>query len=395
MEVQSGASKTEVAARYGVTRQTVRSWTLRYERDGVRGLEDRSHRPSSCPHRVDADVEALVCTLRTDHPRWGPRRLRHELGKRGVRPVPGRATIYRILTRNNLISPAKRRRRREDYISWERPEPMELWQLDIVGSVMMADGTEAKVITGVDDNSRFSVIAKVVRRATGRAVCAAFVSAMQRYGIPDEVLSDNGKQFTGRFTKPRPGEVMFERICREKGIVAILTKPRTPTTTGKIERFHQTLQRECLDGKLFATIEEAQAAVDAFAAEYNFDRPHQGIDDVYPADRFKPRHPTAETGLELRIPPGLLPALTAPVAVPAPRAPIDPDAMVVSADLAEAVEVDRIVPASGNLSVPATDLDRPGPSRVAGGDLGRHRGAARARRRRWSDQVLQFSSVAT
>ncbi len=236
-----------------------------------------------------------MCTLRTDHPRWGPRRLRHELGKRGVHPTPGRATLYRILTRNNLISPVRRKRRREDYIAWERPEPMELWQLDIVGSVMMADGTEAKVITGVDDHSRFNVIARVVRRATGRAVCIAFVTAVQRYGLPDEVLTDNGKQFTGRFTTPRPGEVMFERICRENGIAAILTKPRTPTTTGKVERFHQTLQRECLDGRVFATIEEAQAAVDAFVAEYNFDRPHQGIEDAYPADRFTPRHQTAAT----------------------------------------------------------------------------------------------------
>jgi transposase len=127
MEVLAGWPKTEVADRYGVSRQTVHSWTARYERDGLRGLEDRSHRLASCPRRVDAGVEAVVCTIRADHPGWGPRRLRHELGKRGVWPVPGRATIYRVLVRNNLISPVRRRRRREDYISWERPEPMELW----------------------------------------------------------------------------------------------------------------------------------------------------------------------------------------------------------------------------------------------------------------------------
>ncbi len=54
-----------------------------------------------------------------------------------------------------------------------------------------------------------------------------------------DVLSDNGKQFTGRFGKPRPAEVLFERICRENGITQRLTKPRSPTTTGKIERLHQ------------------------------------------------------------------------------------------------------------------------------------------------------------
>jgi hypothetical protein len=85
-------------------------------------------------------------------------------------------------------------------------------------------------VTGVDDHSRFCVIATVVRRATGRAVCLALSGALQRFGIPDEVLTDNGKQFTGRFNQPRPAEVMFERICRENGIVARNTKPRTPTT---------------------------------------------------------------------------------------------------------------------------------------------------------------------
>jgi transposase InsO family protein len=113
---------------------------------------------------------------------------------------------------------------------------MELWQLDIAGGIQLADGGEAKVVTGVDDHSRFCVIATVVRTATGRAVCLAFVEALQRFGIPDEVLSGNGKQFTGRFNQPRSAEVTFERICRENGIVARHTKPRSPTTTGKVER---------------------------------------------------------------------------------------------------------------------------------------------------------------
>jgi transposase InsO family protein len=150
---------------------------------------------------------------------------------------------------------------------------MELWQLDIVGGIRLTDGGEAKVVTGVDDHSRFCVIAIVVRRATGRAVCLAFAEALQRFGIPEEVLTDNGKQFTSRFNQPRPAEVMFERICRENGIVARNTKPRTPTTTGKVERFHQTLQRELLDTvEVWGSLEEAQAAIDAFRHEYNTQR---------------------------------------------------------------------------------------------------------------------------
>ena len=107
---------------------------------------------------------------------------------------------------------------------------MELLQLDSVGGIQLADGGEAKVVTGVDDHSRFCVIAAVVRRATGRAVCQAFTEALQLFGIPDEVLTDNGKQFTGRFNLPRPAEVLFERICRENGIVA----PRHPSAVGSL-----------------------------------------------------------------------------------------------------------------------------------------------------------------
>jgi transposase InsO family protein len=93
-----------------------------------------------------------------------------------------------------------------------------------------------QIITRIDDHSRFCVIGTVVLRATGRAVCSAFVTAMRAHGIPDEVLTDNGKQFTGRFGKPRPAEVLFERICRKNGITQRLTKPNSPTTTSKVER---------------------------------------------------------------------------------------------------------------------------------------------------------------
>ena len=80
---------------------------------------------------------------------------------------------------------------------------MQLWQMDITGSVFLTDGTECKLMSGIDDHSRFCVIATVVRLAPARAVCRAFITAMRTYGIPDEVLTDNGKQFTGRFGKPR------------------------------------------------------------------------------------------------------------------------------------------------------------------------------------------------
>jgi transposase InsO family protein len=99
-------------------------------------------------------------------------------------------SVYRVLVRHGLIEPGPRKRPRDSYLRWERDEPMALWQMDIVGGMFLADGTEAKVVTGVDDHSRYCVIASVVARATGRAVCLAFAAALREFGVPGEVLTD-------------------------------------------------------------------------------------------------------------------------------------------------------------------------------------------------------------
>jgi len=373
LAVERGEPKMVVAAQFGVSRQTLHSWLARYGRDGLAGLVDRSHRPLGCPHQAGPEVEAAVCELRREHPRWGPLRLVHELARAGkVDPVPSRMSVHRILRRHGLITARSRRRKRGDYLRWQRQEPMQLWQLDIVGGLMLIDGAEAKVVTGVDDCSRFCVIASVVPRATGRAVCLAFAEALRRYGVPDEVLTDNGKQFTDRFGKG--GEVLFDRICRDNAITHRLTEPSSPTTTGKVERFHGSFRREFLDVAVpFESLLAAQAAVDTWVAGYNCDRPHQALEMGYPADRFGPgqaHRSDTEVLLPLRLPAslGLIPP--APAAAPPPATgsaadaadPTGPQADEAVREDAEApsaehaylggpVEFDRVVPACGNLGV--------------------------------------------
>ncbi len=231
-EVLGGSPVGEVAARYGTSRQSLHVWRQRFAAEGMPGLAGRSRRPLSSPNRLDAEAEAMICGLRREHPRWGARRIVHELGQLGFEPVPGRATVHRVLVRNGLIE-AQQQEHKRVYRRWQREAPMHLWQLDLVGGVPLADGRECKMVTGIDDHSRFVVISAVVAVPSGRAVCAAFTAAMRRYGVPFEVLSDNGKQFTGRHTRPQPVEVLFERVCRENGITQRLTRPRSPTTPGR------------------------------------------------------------------------------------------------------------------------------------------------------------------
>jgi transposase InsO family protein len=303
--LRDGFSVTDVAVKWGVSRQSLHTWIARYHDGGLAALEDRSHRPVSCPHETPPAVQVMVCELRRQYPFWGPARIVYRLARDGVDPVPSRSAVYRCLVRHGLIEPTRRRRRRRDYRRWERARPMELWQLDTIGGMLIA-GREHTIVTGVDDHSRFCVIASVVERATSRAVCVAFSHALDRYGPPAEVLTDNAKVFTGRHG-PTPSEVLFDRICRQHTIKHRLTAVRSPTTTGKVERFHGTLRVEFLATGVFTDLAHGQGDLDAWVDDYNTHRPHQALDMHTPADRFwnrpTPPDPPAATNQSDKPPP--------------------------------------------------------------------------------------------
>src|SRR5215472_7179052 len=109
LEVIAGVPVTEVAERYGVSRQSVHAWLRRYRDEGPSGLADRSHKVRQHPWQIDAELEAVICELRRAHPKWGPKRLVFEIDRRGHGTVT-RSTVYRVLVRNQLIEPASRKR---------------------------------------------------------------------------------------------------------------------------------------------------------------------------------------------------------------------------------------------------------------------------------------------
>lgn len=155
--IGDGLTVSQAAEKTGVARQTLHRWLARYEAQGLEGLVDRSHRPAGCPHQMPAVVEAAVLELRRSRPYWGPRRLVFELTRRQVSPVPSESAVYRALLRAGLIDPGVRDRRSRKWKRWERGAAMELWQMDVVGGFALADGTSAKVLTGIDDHSRMCV----------------------------------------------------------------------------------------------------------------------------------------------------------------------------------------------------------------------------------------------
>ena len=370
--VLDGAEVVEIAARLGVHRTTLHRWVARYLTGQLAGLADRSHRPHSSPRQVAEAVEVMIAEMRREHPRWGSRRIRLEMLRkpgpwaRHDLVVPSERTIDRILHRQGLLRACPRKRPRDSYKRFERPGPMQLWQMEIVGGIRLVSPLtgelrEAKVVTAVDDHSRYCVIARVVERATGRAVCLALAGALARSGVPEEIITDNGKQFTDRFGRhgARNGEVLFDKICRKNGITHRLTAPAAPNQNGKVECFHGTFRPDFLDiAGPFTSVAEAQAAVDAWVGHYNADRPHQALDEkvpVTPADRFTPA-PQQDRDLVNLWLPATLEAAHAIDAEPAqPRAVSTVAAVSPAATQAQwhggPVGFDRIVPPSGNLWV--------------------------------------------
>jgi transposase InsO family protein len=287
MEVaHSGASVAEVCRRHGISRQSFYVYKRRFEAEGLEGLEPRSRRPLRPAGQIDAGLELEICRLRKDHPGWGARRIRAELTRAG-RPAPAVSTVHVVLVRNHLVAPQPSRRD-PARLRFERAHPNDLWQIDAT-RILLADEHPVWVMDLLDDHARYLLAAVVADQPTGEAAWRCFESAMRRYGVPRQLLSDNGSCFTGRLWGT---EVDFERRIKALGVHPITSRPYHPQTLGKLERFHRTLKEWLATQTPAEHPGELQSLLDRFRRHYNLERPHQGIGDQTPAERYQPGVPT-------------------------------------------------------------------------------------------------------
>ncbi|WP_345943494.1 helix-turn-helix domain-containing protein [Streptomyces sp. SID8352] len=164
-EVLGGSAISEVAARYGISRQNLHSWRRRFEQEGMPGLLDRSRRPRNSPTRLPAEVEAEICELRRRHPRWGASRICHELSARGLEPAPSRTTAHRVLSRNGLVRPQEQQHPPE-YRRRQHEAPIHLRQMDLVERGQLSGSSSAAGDTA--ENS--SDVPRSVRRSAPTTV---------------------------------------------------------------------------------------------------------------------------------------------------------------------------------------------------------------------------------
>ncbi len=285
---QSGETITQICARFGISRQTFYRYRRRYLLDGIDGLEDRSRRPNHSPGRMDPQIEIRICAFRKAHPRWGARRIHAELMRAGLEP-PAVSSIHQALRRNHLVADQAPRRKKA-YKRFQREISNDLWQIDAT-QVRLVDSKKAWVLDMIDDHSRYLLSALAAKSPTGEAAWDCFEDAITRYGLPRQVLSDNGLCFTGRLHKV---EVEFERSLQDLGVKLINSGPYHPQTLGKLERFHKTLKLWLADEGPIEDLTHLQELLDGFRHHYNTERPHQGIGNLTPIERYRHVEPASQ-----------------------------------------------------------------------------------------------------
>jgi hypothetical protein len=164
---------------------------------------------------------------------------------------------------------------------FERAKPNQLWQTDLFTFMLKRQNRRVYLVAFMDDHSRFVVGYGLHASQSSALVMEVLRAALTAYGTPEEILTDNGSQYvTWR------GKSAFTRELEKRGIRQIVARPRRPQTLGKIERFWGTLWRECVESAVFVDLGDARQRIGLFIDHYNFQRGHQGIDGLVPADRF-------------------------------------------------------------------------------------------------------------
>jgi len=299
-----GRRKAEVARDYGVSPRWVYELLKRFDAEGESGLEPRSRRPRTSPHRTSGAMEEEIVELRKELSDQGLDAGAHSIAyhlscRHPEDAIPSVATIWRILSRRGFVTHQPQKRPKSSFIRFEADQPNERWQADVT-HWKLADETDVEILNVIDDHSRFLVAscAKTVFKAAD--VVVTFHEAASAHGFPASMLTDNGAVFTAI---PRGGLCAIELELAALGIRYIHSTPYHPQTCGKVERFHQTEKKWLAKHGAPVDIGELQAQIDRFGCLYNTVRPHRALGRRTPEEAFCQRPKATPRGSQVAIAP--------------------------------------------------------------------------------------------
>jgi transposase InsO family protein len=279
LRVEEGVSVALISKELGVNRDVIYRWVKAYREQGEAGLRNRV-RSSGSRQKLPVPVRKKIIEIKKREPLFGVQRISHLL-KRVFFLSASPETVRRTLQEEALIVPSSKKHSanitRPRF--FERSTPNQMWQGDIF--TFRLGGRYAYLVGMIDDYSRYMVGLELYRSQTADQVIEVYRRAVGEYGVPKEVLTDRGRQYTSW-----RGRTRFERELEKDRVRHIKSQAHHPMTLGKIERFWKTVYEEFLVRSQFGSFEEAQERVRHWVQYYNHKRPHQGIGGLYPADRY-------------------------------------------------------------------------------------------------------------
>jgi transposase InsO family protein len=279
----SGACVSMLCERFGISRQTGYKWLRRARALGMSALHDFSRRPHTSPGKSSDAIEQLIIQTRGQFPVWGGRKIRAFLQQRGHADVPAASTITAILSRHGLIV-SHASKTSTPWQRFEREQPNDLWQMDFKGPITTRRGV-CHALTVLDDHSRFSLGVRACSDQRMLTVREQLTGMFERYGLPWEMLADNGPPWAGETGEQWTAlKVWLLRL----GVVMTHGRPYHPQTQGKDERFHRTLKAELLSRVDIQHMAHAQALFDPWRDVYNLERPHEALGLRVPASCYQP-----------------------------------------------------------------------------------------------------------
>jgi len=244
---------------YEVCKRTLQRWNRKLNQDNW-DLCDESKRPKTIHHKITQNDEEKIISIK-NKTGWGERKI-------GVFVNLGHTTINKILRRNNLTKPNLNRKKRIKYVRWQRKHPNSLWQMDT--SDQKIKGKYCFAV--IDDCSRYCLGLFALNRVSTEIIIQILDTLFKVHGKPREILTDNGSVFGLKSKHSK-----FDRKLNFRGIKHIRTAIHSPTTSGKIERFFQTLDKE---------FEFCNKDAELFRMRYNHFRPHTSLENKAPADVY-------------------------------------------------------------------------------------------------------------
>ena len=267
---------------FSISRKTAYKYINQYNKYGFPGLEDKSRAPQIVANKTANWIEEEIKRLRESHPRWGGSKLLILLEDQyPFEKLPKESTVNEILKRNNLVAQRKRRKRVEPvHPIFDPHAPNKVWSGDIKGKFKLGNGKYCYTLTVADSYSRYLFVAQGMYSANTANVKKVYIDIFRRYGLPEQLHTDNGSPFAtinglGRLSK-------LAVWVMEQGVQPVFSDPGHPEQNGRHERMHRELKGEATRPASYS-LPKQQIRLNKFVEEYNEVRPHDALGKKRPA----------------------------------------------------------------------------------------------------------------